>query len=82
MNEKLGLARRDKYWNERNVEEKIEALFAEVTQTRFQLTEACALLETLMVHSHADGGIVAPINRNTRREFYVPVALQINEDKR
>jgi len=80
MNEKLGLAQRDKYWTERNTDEKVAALYDEIMQLRYQMTEALSLLETLMVHSHADGAIVAPIDRKTKREYYIPVALQKNFD--
>jgi len=81
MNEKLGVARRDKYWNERNADEKISALKDEVMQLRHQLSSASTILESLLVHSHADGTVVVPIDRNPRREHYVPIALQNNEER-
>lgn len=79
-NEKLG---RDKYWSERNIDEKINALYNEVMQMRYQLTNVTALLEDLLTHSHADGKVVGPINRARHdREYYVPVALRNNEEPR
>lgn len=84
MSEKLGVAMRDKYWNERNADEKISVLRDEVMQLRYQLSSALTILESLLVHSHADGTVVVPIDRNggnPRREYYVPVALQNNEER-
>ena len=60
--EKLGMAMRDKYWSERNTDEKIYALYMEVMQMRYQLTNVTALLEDMLTHSHADGKVVGPIN--------------------
>ena len=82
-NEKLGLAQREKYWSERNAEEKIYALYNEVMQMRYQLTQVTTLLDEMLTHSHADGKVVAPINRVRHdREYYVPVALQDNKEPR
>ena len=39
MNDKLGLARREKYWNKRNNDGKIYALYNEVLQMWYQLTQ-------------------------------------------
>lgn len=81
-NEKLGLAQREKYWSERNTDEKIYALYNEVMQMRYQLTTVSALLEDMLTHSHADGKVVGPINRARHdREYYVPVALQHHKGK-
>ena len=83
MNDKLGLAQREKYWNERNTDEKVNALYNEVMQMRYQLTNVTALLEDMLTHSHADGKVVGPINRPRRdRDYYVPVALQDNKEPR
>lgn len=80
--EKLGLAQRDKYWSERNTDEKVDALYNEVMQMRYQLTTVSALLEDMLTHSHADGKVVGPINRAPHHgQYYVPVALQQNKDK-
>jgi hypothetical protein len=82
-NEKLGLAHRDKYWSERNTDEKIYALYNEVMQMRYQLTQVTTLLDEMLTHSHADGKVVAPINRERRgNEHYIPVALQDNKEPR
>jgi hypothetical protein len=82
MNEKLGMAMRDKYWNERNTDEKVAALHQEVSQLRYQLTTALSLIEKLLMHSHADGKVVVPLDRNAEREYYLPVALQNNLEKK
>ena len=80
-NEKLGMAKREKYWSERDTDEKIYALYTEVMQMRYQLTQVTVLLEDMLTHSHADGRVVTPINREQhRREYYVPVALQDNKE--
>jgi len=81
MNDKLGLAQREKYWNERNTEEKLDALRDQVQQLTYQLDRVCAIAETLLHHSHADGKIVAPIDRRERTETYIPYALRVNHDK-
>lgn len=81
MNEKLGLAQRDKYWNERDTEEKLTALRDQVQQLTYQLGQVCGLVETLLYHSHADGKIVAPIERRERTEVYIPNSLRFNHDK-
>lgn len=82
-NEKLGMAGRDKCWSERNTEEKIYALYNEVMKMRYQLTTVSVLLEDMLTHSHADGKVVTPINRQRNgREHYVPVALQDNKESR
>lgn len=82
MNEKLNVAMRDKYWDERNVDEKIDALHQELVQTRYQLTTALSLLEKLLNHSHADGCVVVPIDRKTEREYYLPISLRHNKEPR
>lgn len=79
MNEKL--AQRDKYWNERNNEEKLDALRDQVQQLTYQLDRVCAVVETLLHHSHADGKIVAPIEHPQRHESYTPNSLRFNHDK-
>ena len=81
MNDKLGLARREKYWNERDTEEKLDALRDQVQQLTYQLGQVCGIVETLLHHSHADGKIVAPIERRERTETYFPYALRISHDK-
>lgn len=81
MNEKLGMAMRDKYWNERTEVEKVAALHEEVCHLRYQLTTALSLIEKLLMHSHADGKVVTPIDRNADREYYLPVALRNNLEK-
>lgn len=81
--EKLDMAMRDKYWSERNTEEKICALYNEVMQMRYQLTTVTALLEDMLTHSHADGKVVGPLNRTGHdRAYYVPVALQDHKEPR
>ena len=81
--EKLGIAQREKYWSERNTDEKIYAMYNEMMQMRYQLTQVTSLLEDMLTHSHADGKVVAPINRSrTDREYYVPVSLQDNKEGR
>jgi hypothetical protein len=80
-NEKLAM--HNKYWSERNTEEKIYALYNEVMQMRYQLTQVTALLEDMLTHSHADGKVVGPINRTRHdREYYVPLALQDHKEPR
>ncbi len=85
MNDKLGLAQREKYWNERDTEEKLDALRNQVQQLTYQLDRVCAIAETLLHHSHADGKIVAPIpgwrTGMERTEPYIPYALRVNHDK-
>ena len=77
------MAHREKYWSERNTDEKIYALYTEVMQMRYQLTQAIILLEDMLTHSHADGKVVGPINRARHdREYYVPVALQDHKEPR
>jgi hypothetical protein len=81
MNDKLGLAQREKYWNERNNEEKLDALRDQVQQLTYQLGQVCGIVETLLHHSHANGKIVAPIERRERTETYIPHTLRVNHDK-
>lgn len=80
MSEKLGLAMRDKYWDERNIDEKVAALYDEVCQLRYQITNALSILEKMIIHSHADGKVVTPIERESQREYYIPIALQRKND--
>jgi hypothetical protein len=80
-NEKLGLAQRDKYWSERNVDEKLTALRDQIQQLTYQIGHVCLLVERLMTHSHADGKIVAPIESRERHELFLPNSLRINHDK-
>lgn len=82
-NEKPGLAHREKYWSERNTDEKVYALYTEVMQMRYQLTQVSALLEDMLTHSHADGKVMSPIKRPWHdREHYTPVALQDHKEPR
>jgi len=81
MNDKLGLARREKYWNERDTEEKLDALRDQVQQLTYQLGQVGGIVEMLLHHSHADGKIVAPIERRERTETYFPYTLRISHDK-
>jgi DNA repair ATPase RecN len=81
MNDKLGLAQREKYWNERDTEEKLDALREQVQQLTYQLGQVCGIVETLLHHSHADGKIVAPIEHRQRHETYIPNSLRVNHDK-
>jgi hypothetical protein len=85
MNDKLGLAQREKYWNERDTKEKLDALRDQVQQLTYQLGQVCGIVETLLHHSHADGKIVAPIpgwqTGMERTEPYIPYALRVNHDK-
>lgn len=81
LNQKLGSAQRDKYWNERNVEEQTNALRDQVQQLTHQLGHVCWLVEKLMKHSHADGKIVSPIEERERHELYLPTSLRFNHDK-
>jgi hypothetical protein len=81
MNDKLGLAQREKYWNERDTEEKLDALRDQVQQLTYQLGQVCGIVEMLLHHSHADGKIVAPIERRERTETYIPHTLRVNHDK-
>jgi hypothetical protein len=81
--EKLGMAMRDKYWSERNTDEKIYALYNEVMQMRYQLSQVTALLDDMVTHSHADGKVVTPLNRTRQsNQYYVPVALQDTKEPR
>jgi hypothetical protein len=77
----IGLAQREKFWNERDTEEKLDALRDQVQQLTYQLGQVCGIVETLLHHSHADGKIVAPIERRERTETYIPYALRFNHDK-
>lgn len=80
-NEKPGLAQREKYWSERNTDEKVSALYTEVMQMRYQLTQVSALLEDMLTHSHADGKVMSQINRPRHdRRHNVPVALQDHKE--
>lgn len=81
MNDKLGLAQREKYWNERDNEEKLDALRDQVQQLTYQLGQVSGIVETLLHHTHADGKIVAPIERRERTETYIPHTLRFNHDK-
>jgi hypothetical protein len=78
----IGIAKRDKYWNERNDQEKLEALRTQVQQLTYQLGQMGAIVEGLMQHSHADGKIVAPIERRERHEPYMPISLKENHETR
>lgn len=81
MNEKPGLAQREKYWNERNVDEKLDALRDQVQQLTYQLGQVCGIVESLLHHSHTDGKIVAPIEHPQRHDSYTPTSLRSNHDK-
>lgn len=77
------MAMRDKYWSERNTDEKIYALYNEVMQMRYQLSHVTALLDDMVTHSHADGKVVTPLNQTRQsNQYYVPVALQENKEPR
>jgi hypothetical protein len=81
MNDKLGLTEREKYWNERDTEEKLDALRDQVLQLTYKLGQVSGVVETLLHHTHADGKIVTPIDRRERSEVYTPHTLGINHDK-
>lgn len=81
MSDKLCLPQREKFWNERNNEEKLDALRDQVQHLTYQLGQVCGMVETLLRHSHADGKIVAPIERRQRHESYIPNSLRFNHDK-
>ena len=76
------IPQKEKYWSERNTDEKIYALYDEVMQMRYQLSQVTALLDDMVTHSHADGKVVTPLYRTRQsKQYYVPVALQENKDK-
>lgn len=83
MNEKqLGLAQRDKYWNERDTEEKLTALRDQVQQLTYQLGQVCGVVETLLKHEHGKQGIVVPLGSSQERaSTYLPNSLRVNYDK-
>ena len=81
MSDKLCLPQREKFWNERNNEEKLDALRDQVQHLTYQLGQVCGMVETLLHHSHADGKIVAPIEHRQRHESYIPNSLRVNHDK-
>ena len=81
MNEKLGSAQRDKYWNERDSDQKLEALRNQVQQLTYQLGKISTLTQKLMAHSHADGKVVGAIDLSEPCPTYLPIELRINHDK-
>ncbi len=81
MKDALGLTQHNKFWNERDTEEKLDALRDQVQHLTYQLDRVCAVVETLLHHSHADGKIVAPIEHRQRHETYIPNSLRFNHDK-
>lgn len=62
MNDKVqGLCGREKLWNERNVDEKLNKLREVIINLSYQVQDMQLLLVDLKNHSHLDGKIVAPI---------------------
>jgi len=56
VNEKLGTAQREKYWDERDINEQTNALRYQIIALTQKLDAACRMLEKLMLHSHALDG--------------------------
>ena len=86
MNESAGqigaaMAVRDKNWNERNADERLEALREQVTWLTHRLAEAEQMVAKLRYHQHSPSGeIVVFLERVTDRivphELRVPTALR------
>ncbi len=88
MNESAGqgivgaaMAVRDKTWNERNSDERLEALREQVTWLTYRLAEAEQMVAKLRYHQHSPSGeIVVFLERVTDRivphELRVPAALR------
>ena len=83
MNGELGLAQREKFWNERNNEEKLDALRDQVQQLSYHLGHAVYLIDALLKHEHGKQGIVVPLGSSSheRASTYLPNSLRINHDK-
>jgi hypothetical protein len=82
MNEKLETAQRDKYWDERDNEQKLDALRDQVQQLTYQLGHATFLIDALLRHEHGKQGLVVPLGDSRQRsESYTPNSLRINHDK-
>ena len=82
LSDKLGMAQREKYWNERDTEEKLNALRDQVQQLSYQLGHAVFLVDTLLKHEHGKQGIVVPLgSSHERASTYIPNSLRFNHDK-
>ena len=69
MNEKLGEVSREKYWEEKTVEEKVETLAQVSELIRRDIQEFHSVLQLLKSHSHSqDGEIQVPLSS---KEHYV-----------
>ena len=82
VNEKLGTAQREKYWDERDINEQTNALRYQIIALTQQLDAACRMLEKLMIHSHAlDGALVAPLDVQERyQQSQMPTSIRLSHD--
>lgn len=82
MSDKLCLPQREKFWNERNNEEKLDALRDQVQHLTYQLGHATFLIDALLKHEHGKQGLVVPLGDSRQRsESYIPNSLRFNHDK-
>ena len=82
MKDALGLTQREKCWNERDTEEKLDALRDQVQHLTCQLGHATFLIDALLKHEHGKQGLVVPLGDSRQRsESYIPNSLRFNHDK-
>jgi len=82
VNGKLGAAQREKYWDERDINEQTNALRYQIIALTQKLDAACRMLEKLMLHSHAlDGALVAPLDAHERYpQSQMPTSIRLSHD--
>jgi hypothetical protein len=74
-----------KFWNERDKDERLEALRQEVIGLHHQMSSARRQIEALLNHGHAiDGRVMQAIDcRNeARSELWIPTSLRREDEER
>lgn len=67
--ESIGPAMRERYWHEKDAEQKIAKLAEAVTYLTAEVKELRAQAADFKVHMHGASGIVLPLNREKQQEY-------------
>lgn len=85
MMDKINAPQREKFWTEKDHDEKLETLRTEVKQLGRLIYEIHELVESLKIHGHDSGGrIVVPMGGNGKNypeEKRLPWRYQWNDGK-
>ena len=76
--------RREKYWNERDIDEKLEGLRQVLFQQHHLISMIHDMVLKLNVHQHLNDKMILPFNfqDNHIRSPYVPNCIQIQNEQK